>query len=401
MLIDNKIRKAALLLSGAAFLMCAGACSKLSSNDAEKNLSEIVCNVTGIATKGSTISTDGSALHSTTTTAITASGFTISAYLEEDGSLDEGWYFQNKSVSYASSKWSIADTPQWLDDVDITFWCWDNYTESIKAASAAAGKVVISDYDTTREDDQYCLKFGYTLPASTAASTKADATNQHDLIFAFNKESRTYDANGDITAKTSSNTAYTRTDNEIDINFRHALAEVLFAVSPDDGTFDPEVEIVDIAIENVCTAGSCVFDDSESEAEDKFTWTPTGSAKYAQACNTDFSAFVDGTNEPDTFGITGNTWQKGTFTKDETTYCLYSTNNKFFMIPQTLGSTAKVTVTFEKDETQTTLSAAINGDVWKAGYYYKYKINYSGSGEFITFSVNLVDWNEVNVELEF
>lgn len=367
-----------------------------------RNSSRIICRVSGISSKGTTISTDGGTTHDVTATqSIKTIGFTISAFLEDEGAhIDEQpdfaspcWQFRNKGVSYdsGSGKWGIEGEPTWFNGITTTFWCWDNATQSL----ISSGNVAISDYETTRGTKPGCLYFSYNLPASTAATTKTDADNQHDIIFAHNGELRTFDEGGSIVSSASSGS---RTDEYVDIVFYHALSEILFTVSPDDGTFDKSIKIVDISFDNVYTSGSSIFDNSKTTVDAKFAWTPGSSkASYAQTYNADFSSFENAASAPDSLGE----WRKESYSQESETYVLYTSDNKFFMIPQELPADAQLTVTFEKDGVQTTKSADITGDTWRAGKYYKYKLNYSDSGEEMKFSLSLVDWNSIPVDLVF
>lgn len=161
------------------------------------------------------------------------------------------------------------------------------------------------------------LTFSYTTPAVDGAT---DADRAEDLLFAYSK-------------KVNFN-PYKDSD-IINITFHHALAQVRFCVSTDDGTFDKGLKIKSISISNLATSGTGSFTDSgnaekneyayspTNDSYDQFIWTgQTGNVTFGQTYNADFST------------STVSSWAKGTYTKDSHEYNLYTSQNVFFMTPQ-------------------------------------------------------------------
>lgn len=415
-----------ILLAG----MALGGCKKFDPSKYNGNGSKsIVCNVMGVETKGATISTEGNEQHGTISESIAKDGFVLNAFAESEyydntvaegaeGSITNkypaGLYFK-KGVSKTSDGWAIAGTPDWINGVVMTFWSWN---------TAADADDVISLPNPAYTIGSGNLVFDYTLPASTAETTCQDATNQKDILIAYNSEKRIFDKDsGEITSGTGTYTESAK--DAINIHFYHALSEVLFAVSPDDGKYDTNIKIKSICIKNVYASGTCTVTGSylpwtsPSDPSQGFVWTygsDTQIHNFVQNYDGDFSGF-DSVN-PQEFLPKPNSetqesqssWHRGTYsdnsTSPATTRSIYSCNEKFFMIPQTLPTTAVLAVTFTDGVNDTTQEASIYDTVnsadntWKAGYYYKYKINYQATGGVITFSVSLVDWDKKEVDYE-
>ncbi len=422
----RNLNRITVVLTAMCVVLCG--CTKTESGR-RQGAPSIICNVMGVETRGTTISTDGSVSHSTTTGSIKTGGFVLNAYAEGEYYFNEypaeqqgssakphsaGLYF-TKSVTHSTDHgWTITDEPRWIDNLPITFWSWNT-----AAAGVIGTPVCIYGENGT-------LTFSYSLPASTAstepAASQVDATNQQDIVFAYNREKRAFNDDGSFYASGCEGTG---TDEKMDIHFYHALSEVLFAVSPDDGTFDRNIEIKSICIKNVYSKGSCTIIgsklpyESPTDPSEGFAWSygeDTQTHNYAQDYNADFSAFNSDSPQdflPERADATEgqDSWHHGTYsdasTSPATTRSIYSSNNKFFMIPQTLPSTAVLSVTFDNGGTVTTQDAPIydsantGANVWKAGYYYKYKICYHDSGAGLRFSVQLVDWyaKDVNIEI--
>lgn len=381
-----------------AFLVIGTASQSCGKTPVPRGGRAIRCNVSGVATKGSTMTTSN---NTSGNVSIQDVGFVMNAYAESDWvdhadnetTKSKGLYFTT-GVSYNESstpKWTMASVQYWLNDVSLTFWSWDNTTNGI--IGTGAGKLTQPSYTLGTGK----LSFSYELPAHTEANK--DAASQKDIVFAYNTEIRQFKA--DENEITGGSGTSGRSDEYVDIHFYHALSEVLFAVSPADGTFDKDVKIKDISIKSVKAEGSCVF--TGTGGKSGFAWEPKGDAAYfTQTYDADFSGYVSTATDK---SITG--WTLGTYVKDkgeltERTYDIYSCNEKFFLIPQTLGTDARITVTFVSGGVETTLEQSVNGDIWNPGYYYKYKINYSDSSDGpVSFSIKLVDWDEIDVPLEY
>lgn len=290
----------------------------------------------------------------TTTADINTAGkvFTVDAYLATeiataDGSEDPDktnfHFIDNRQVSYSGSLWQWdGSEPLWRNGIATTFWSYYPVSVATRTIHLPAG-------DTPNDIAQKSLSFEYTLPAPAMAAPYQDAQNQKDLLFAYNNETYTVNNSGTV-SRNSSNPAYSRTDNQVDITFYHALAAVKFDISGVVRDFT----IKTIAIENVVSGGSCSV--TGPIAVDSFNWTQNSDLKaYAQ----DFTA-----DDDFEIGVGGRKVQKSTSEK------------VFFMIPQTLGEDARLAVTFEfPDHTTQTLYGDIKGDEWLPGKYYTYALS--------------------------
>lgn len=341
--------------------------------------------VTAGDTKGTVTTTDG----------LKESGtFSMMACLSDDYyddetqstiELSDGLYFKdNGNVNLTSSGWSISGEPKWVADVESHFWAWHPVTVPSRGNITA-----VMDPDPDPENDPKYpftgeLTFDYITPAPTAGQGDADAAV--DLLFAYSKKN----FNG-------------KNGEAIDITFHHALSQVRFCVSTDDGTFDKSLIIKRISISNLAASGHCSFTDSgnaesnnfaydpSNGSYDKFVWTgQTASKTFSQDYNADFS----------TSTVSG--WTKGSYTKDSHTYNLFTCRNVFFMIPQTVTQTNMMTIVFEYNGVETTKSVKIadtTGDEWMGDHYYTYKIKATTVGRDIDFSVSLVGWTNRKDEI--
>lgn len=305
-----------------------------------------------------------------TTASIKTEGFIMAAYAEdewhdnekadaEDGSIlhpnSAGPYF-TKPVTFNDEKWTIDGEPKWINDVPLTFWCWNR--------NAAFPEGGIPSY--TAGSDPAVLSFGYVLNAPSASD---------DLVFAYNSETRKFNDNGDIVTSESSGS---RTDDKVDVHFFHALSEVNFVICVDsaDDSFDPSLVIKSIALKNVANQGSCVLTGSKCTSDtctEAFSWdcSSASPANYSQQFG------------PQTG--TGSTWVDKTYSGKS----YRKTGSSFFMIPQTLaGGNAEIQIVLQDD---TTREATIT-DTWRPGEYYTYKL--SAHASVIGFTVTLVDWGE-------
>lgn len=278
------------------------------------------------------------------------------------GSIDNpnaaGKYFECYA-KYAGSSWatyaSASDTAptdyMWLNEVPLTFWCW-NGTAAFPAGGAPAYTVGTG-----------VLTFKY------AATGDAD----DDIVFACNTELRKFNDAGEIVSGESSGS---RTDDKVDIRFFHALSEVNFIIcTSGDDSFDPALVIKDIAIENVYAQGLCSLDGSKcnsTQASSAFAW----------------SSLSNSTSFTQNFGPqtgTGSTWTDKTASGKQ----YRKTGSSFFIVPQTLGSTAQIRLTFSDNTSRT---SSIATQEMKPGYYYTYKL--SAHSKTVDFTATLVDWGD-------
>lgn len=307
----------------------------------------------------------------------------------------DGAYF-NKIVTLSKDGWTISDNPKWVSGVDTYFWAWHPVTipDNRRVISDPEDdKTTVfpedpKDPDSPRSPKTGKLSFSYTTPTPDGAT---DADRAEDLLFAYSK--KRFVEKKDLTDS----------DKTINITFHHALSQVRFCVSTDDGSFDESLKIKSISISNLATSGNASFTDSGNAENnqyaydtshgsyDKFVWTgQAGTATFGQTYNADFS----------TSTVSG--WTKGSYTKDTHTYNLYTCENVFFMIPQTVTSSNKITVVFDyegEDITKTIDIADSTGNIWLGDYYYTYKIKATTLGRDIDFSVSLVGWSNRKEEI--
>lgn len=291
---------------------------------------------------------------------IKTEGFTSAVYAEqkwhdntiadgEPGSLSNenlpGLYFtENASYNTTTHEWSFTSDRMWLNEVPMTFWSW-NRTASfsvVPAYTVGSGK----------------LSFGYSVSAPEA---------DNDLVLAYNSETRAFKDDGSIDAANCSGTS---TNSTINIHFYHAVSEVNFMICTDtaEGSFDPSLVIKNIGLTNVVSEGTCVFTGSTHS----FLWTPgLAAADYSRNFG------------PQTG--TGSTWTDRTI--DSKSY--RKTGGSFFVIPQTLGTDAKIVITLSDDSTR---EASVAGQLLEPGKYYTYKLE--AHAKSIDFTAKLIDWGD-------
>lgn len=268
--------------------------------------------------------------------------------------------------------WATDRDYYWVDDVPLHFWSY------APAASDRNGILVIDSESATANE----ISFSYAVAAQS--------DSQDDLVFAYNIEMRKCNEDDDeIIDGGSSNVGGTNHDgskniqntNEINIHFYHALSQIKFAVSPDDDTFDTDLVIEAIRINNVADFGTCVYDGALNAG--RFAWTPATDS-YADYELTDLDeefTEVYGFAELASDETDNTYWTYGTYTNGGPK-TLFTTSNLLFLIPQDhrdestqgLGK-AEIEVVFHRRSTgnEETVSVDIK-DNWEAGKYYTYKI---------------------------
>lgn len=307
--------------------------------------------------------------------------FKMDAVIGDDSGLEPAnmVYFRGATVSRSAvgQPWVMAPEYKWVGEKDIHFWSYapavPNGTLSITSESPAGAET----------------KLGFDFRTTTSASS------QEDLIFAYNCERRDFDEDKEhITGGTTTDASQPGIENtnQVNVKFYHALSEISFAVSTDDGTFDTDLKIDEITLENVSRSGSCVFTGPLKDAG--FVWTPS-----ATDC-ADFSATGLGTNSFEDIAVSGDAnWQAGSYGSPSKT--LLTTKNLFFVIPQDHSSDVQglpdafITILFHRISTGNTdrLKVKIE-DKWKPGEYYKYKIKATTAATMILLDCELCveDW---------
>lgn len=336
----------------------------------------------------------------TTNSILEASGaFSMESYVEDDykdySTSPATEYEGGKQINCGtggnvylnSGEWKINGDPCWIADTYTHFWAWHPVAVAERSTPTPSLKA-----DPNDDDPEYPytgeLTFSYTVPTPDGES---DADRATDLLFAYSKKR----FNGD--------------DDLVNITFHHALAQVRFCASTNDGTFDKSLQIKSISISNLKTSGRASFTDSGNAERndmaynptagsyDKFVWSgQSGSATFGQIYDADLS----------TSTVTG--WTKGSYTRGSDTYNLYTCENVFFMIPQTVvkgatdATSNMMTVVFDYKGDETVKSVPIAGTEgveWLGDHYYTYKIKATTVGRDIDMSVSLVGWSNRKEEI--
>lgn len=350
----------------AIMILLVTSCDKL--NIFSPGSRQIRCVVGVSGTKALPITTAGAATNGTVSPLdIRSLGFTMEAYADEAYHDNEtnvdytaGKYF-TKSVSCTKGSpdvWTINGDPKWLNDVNLRFFSWAPTTTS------GTRTFVTTTYDPETPESTK-LAFDYAYDATTVSGVSScPSTNTEDLIFAYNSQKVAYDKYGN---KTSGN-------EEVSIHFYHALSQIRFCLSTDDGTYDKSLKLVSIKLKDEPNGGSCVFDGAPASGDPMFDWDPsTTKVNFTQAFNAEFP----GTGTPETIPTN---WVKSSYTKDSTTYNLYTcTGDVLFLVPQASLAGKKLDLTFQKGTADPfTIEASIpsdgTDDKWEAGKYYTYKI---------------------------
>lgn len=271
----------------------------------------------------------------------------------------------NANVVQNAGNWAISGDPSWVSYTPVRFWAWHpvSLTDGVRyiIGPSSDGSNVKFGADS--------LAFTYATPDTDGIS---DATNAVDLIFAH--ANKTYDEE--------------KTDETVNLTFHHALSEVRFCVSTNDGTFDPSLEISNVTIKNLKTSGFSFFNGLKSE----FEWSDLdGDADFGQDYNASFKT------------LPASGWTAGSYTTGKKTYDLHTCQNVFFMIPQTVKEDAfddstnwmEVTFKYNGNTIVKTVPIADNKGVeWLPDHYYTYKINATIVGRDIDASVSLMSWSD-------
>ncbi len=333
----------------AFLLLLACGCSK----DPFRKGRAIGCNVNVSKTKGSVNSIGN--LQTVGTFDII--GVADADYTDNTGTKDgkAGEYFRT-TISYSSGNWAFDTQQLWLNGIGMHFWSY------------------FPDLDTVNDDDS---GREITITSYTGSTFQFDYINdgELDLLLAGNAETRTFD--GDKVKTTSSSTGRTPKDSKIDIMFYHPLAQVRFAVSTDDGSFDAtNLSIKSISLTNVYGSGKCTFNPvlSGTPAKPTFSWSDHN---HKSSFTKSFSNWKAGD------------WTSGSYSGGN----LYTqTADVFFMVPQTAPAGAAITINFIKNGTEEISRSIAITDPWLANKYYTYKL--AANLQSMNFSATLIDWGE-------
>lgn len=289
---------------------------------------------------------------------------------------DEYYKLKDIPVYYASGAWWIegnedptAPRFSWVNGVAMNFFSY--------APKVAAGRTINKNDSST--DDKY--PFSYTTPVTDGVVGPSDCA---DLIFAFTQHTAAFESDQTNPNYGELKSGYT---DKIDIMFHHAMAQIRFCLSTNDGTFNPSYELVSVRLENIKRQGECTFIGSSQT----FEWPDADLAKPTDYLQTFNASFLGGTAPS---GWTSGTYNKGAFN------LFTNTADVLFVIPQSL-SECRVRVTLRQGESTTTLTGKLpattdlSPDVsWGAGKYYTYKISTSGESDKIALCITLADWAE-------
>lgn len=251
-------------------------------------------------------------------------------------------YVDKATVKYSDGQWKFdgAKQPTWVHNIQSQFWAWAPKTVATRTFTTAPAANAAS------------VAFSYTLPAANGTT---DATNQKDLLFAY------YEKKFDD-EKYQAGTAGMDTDAKLE--FKHALAEVRFIV---EASAASDIDIAAVKIENVAASGAFTFSKTGT-----YSCAASGSGTYGQS-------------SPFTGAKAGTAAGKSVF----------ATANNFFMIPQTLGDGAKVTITLKGGDVH---SATLKGvkATWESGKEYTYLLSVLGNELVVT----LHDWYGTSADIK-
>lgn len=276
-----------------------------------------------------------------------------------------GKYF-TASVQYTGGQWVMAEH-YWIKNTPTTFWCYAPITTKVPSTWS------FSDPESVNANTR---QFSFNMPHGQSADGKyIDADKADDLIFAYKEQN------------------YVGNNQFVNLTFHHALSQIVFCVSPDDGSYDKNLVIKDISITLIPTTGSCTFNgEPDNPAPEKyFTWESLGNeGNVSQTYAASFASAPLGWDIEDI--IDENTGQHSK--------TLYSSKNNFFIIPFSLDDypRAEVSITFTDPNGDRVVSKPLetpdkpSAGVFGAGYYYRYKIGATDLGRDINLSVSLADW---------
>lgn len=298
----------------------------------------------------------------TTTTGLEKSGkFIIDAYIEDDyydssdgETKSAGKYIDNADVVMNAGEWGFATDQYWVAGTTTRFWAWHPVT--------VKGTREIADLTDTPAAEK--LPFKYTTPEPDGST---DADKAEDILFAYAEE------------------AYDGSNQAISLTFRHALSQIRFCVSTNDGTFDTGLRIKSIKISGLHNHGEAEFSDNGSGVWEWDKEAYDGTVTYGQTYNADFSELP----------VSG--WTASSYSRNGNNYDLHICENVFFMIPQTVTNANLVEIVFafedDQEETKSVSIASSAGQEWLSDHYYNYKIVATTLGREIDAAVILLGWS--------
>lgn len=279
----------------------------------------------------------------------------------------------NDAAAYANHKFS------WVNATQMNFF-------SYAPVTTKGTRVLPSDTTdgtpVTTPFEEYSFKY-----TELAASGDVPSTNCEDLIFAFNAHTATF---GGTYGQSDYGKLVSGSTDTLNIKFYHALAQIRFCLSTEDGTYTPTTKLVSVKLKGpestttpgtftgIPSSGTCVFDGTPANNAGRFTWTiPADAASYtySQSFNASFASSTPTGWEPSEYGATG--------AKKNLYIC---SGDVLFVLPQSLSACAvEITVNDGGADSiitgylpETVTTATGNGPVtWEAGMCYTYKIQAS------------------------
>lgn len=364
---------------------------------------------------------------------IETTGFNISAYVTQawhkelnDGTeipaglfVDPGYYdgvkpagskaLKDIKVTYDSSRdnepWRITGNDganyadhrfSWVNNVPMNFFAY---------APIASNTVGSVDYsikgalDITKADTSVDAYYPFTYAAAVSSGV-VNSSDCEDLIFAYASNTATF---GDDPTKDDYGKLVSGSTDLISLTFHHALSQIRFCLSTDDGTFPSTLKLVSVKLKDITAKGSCTFNGVATTNAGRFSWVidDTDKADYTQDfIDAQFGKTDSGTGEE----IIPQNWEKSSYTENTQTYNLYiCSGDVLFLLPQDpagkelditlqIGTADPFTVTAKLPA----IDASDDTRIWEPGKYYTYKIK-----AFKTVTVELIanDWIDGGSEI--
>jgi len=277
--------------------------------------------------------------------------FTVEAYLESEGRPagydTDPHYIKGKAVNWSatdsgSGKW--ISSCNWIHNVYTNFW--SRYPSTAPQPMCPGNGLA--------DAQQKTCSFTYTMDAGSGTSYAK--SHCPDILYAFSRK------------RTS--LASLTPDLALKVRFNHVLSAICFRSELGD-----ELDIKKISIKGIYRSGTCTLTAQPSMAGDN-----EGDS---------FTAQWSSHEQVETSGMTQE------ITKTELNDGEMSINGSklFILIPQTLGSDAKVTVTFTDGTSDFEATASLGNVTWEAGMKYTYGISFVGKQfSLILFSESIEPW---------